>query len=125
MPVRQESTLGPAGRLIEPGRRRVDATRRACLLAACCFGWFAVQRLVRERKISAPLIRDMVLLVAPFVVLVAAHYLFRYAYYGEWLPNTYYAKHVRPWYESGFRYLYSRRAGDRAVSGCWRWRCWR
>ena len=77
------------------------------LLAACCFGWFAVQRLVRERKISAPLIRDMILLVAPFAALVAAHYLFRYAYYGEWLPNTYYAKHVRPWYESGFRYLWA------------------
>ena len=76
------------------------------LLAACCFGWFAVQRLVRERKITAPLIRDMILLVAPFAALVAAHYLFRYAYYGEWLPNTYYAKHVRPWYESGFRYLW-------------------
>ena len=75
------------------------------LLAACCFAWFAVQRLATERKISAPLIRDMLLLVAPFVVLVAAHYLFRYSYYGEWLPNTYYAKHVRPWYESGFRYL--------------------
>ena len=75
------------------------------MLAACCFGWFAVQRLVRERKISAPLIRDMILLVAPFAALVAAHFLFRYAYYGEWLPNTYYAKHVRPWYESGFRYL--------------------
>ena len=77
------------------------------LLAACCFGWYAVQRLVRERKISAALIRDTVLLVAPFVVLAAAHYLFRYAYYGEWLPNTYYAKHVRPWYESGFRYLWA------------------
>ena len=75
------------------------------LLAACCFAWFAVQRLATERKISAPLIRDMLLLVAPFVVLVAAHFLFRYSYYGEWLPNTYYAKHVRPWYESGFRYL--------------------
>ena len=47
----------------------------------------------------------MIPLVAPFLVLVAAHFLFRYAYYGEWLPNTYYAKHVRPWYESGFRYL--------------------
>ena len=41
------------------------------------------------------------------MVLVAAHYLFRYAYYGEWLPNTYYAKHVRPWYESGFRDLWA------------------
>ena len=78
---------------------------KGLLLAACCFAWFAVQRLATERKISAPLIRDMLLLVAPFVVLVAAHFLFRYSYYGEWLPNTYYAKHVRPWYESGFRYL--------------------
>ena len=25
-------------------------------------------------------------------------------YYGEWLPNTYYAVFVRPWYEAGFRY---------------------
>jgi len=41
----------------------------------------------------------------PFTVIVLAHYLGRYAYYGEWLPNTYYAKRVRPWYESGFRYL--------------------
>ena len=46
-------------------------------------------------------------LVTPFAVLVAAHFLFRYGYYGEWLPNTYYAKHVRPWYESGFRYLWA------------------
>ena len=43
----------------------------------------------------------------PFVILVCTHFLWRYAYYGEWLPNTYYAKHVRPWYESGFRYLWA------------------
>lgn len=42
---------------------------------------------------------------APFALLVGLHFAFRYAYYGELLPNTYYAKHVRPWYESGFRYL--------------------
>lgn len=35
----------------------------------------------------------------------AGYSLFRYAYYGEWLPNTYYAKHVRPWYEMGWIYL--------------------
>ena len=77
------------------------------LLAGCCFGWYAVQRLVSERKMSAVVVREMILLVAPFAALVAAHYLFRYAYYGEWLPNTYYAKHIRPWYESGFRYVWS------------------
>ena len=75
------------------------------MLAACCFGWFAVQRVVSDRRINSRLVRDLIPLVAPFLILVAAHFLFRYAYYGEWLPNTYYAKHVRPWYESGFRYL--------------------
>ncbi len=75
------------------------------MLAACCFGWFAVQRVVSDRRINSGLVRDLISLVAPFLILVAAHFLFRYSYYGEWLPNTYYAKHVRPWYESGFRYL--------------------
>ena len=77
------------------------------LLAACCFGWFGVQRIVKEGRVSARLVRELMILVAPFVLLVSAHFLFRYAYYGEWLPNTYYAKHVRPWYESGFRYLWA------------------
>ena len=60
------------------------------------------QRLVANRRLD---LRELAALVAPFALLVGAHFLFRYAYYGEWLPNTYYAKHVRPWYESGFRYL--------------------
>ena len=77
------------------------------LLAVCCIGWYAVQRLVREGKISAALVREILLLAGPFAAVAAAHYLFRYAYYGEWLPNTYYAKHIQPWYESGFRYLWS------------------
>ena len=77
------------------------------LIAACCFGWFVVQRLVETGRLHPDrrLVRELVWLVGPFVVLVAAHFLFRYAYYGEWLPNTYYAKHIRPWYEAGFRYL--------------------
>ena len=87
------------------------------LMAACCFGWFGAQRLVAYRseggssygmggrRIAAWLDwREVVCLTAPFVLLVGAHLVFRLAYYGEWLPNTYYAKHVRPWYESGFRY---------------------
>ena len=84
------------------------------LMAACCFGWFGAQRLVAYRgggaglgrgRIAAWLDwREVVCVAVPFVVLVGAHLAFRLAYYGEWLPNTYYAKHVRPWYESGFRY---------------------
>ena len=74
------------------------------MLAACCFGWFAVQRFIVDRTLDW---RELTYLIAPFAILVTAHFLFRYGYYGEWLPNTYYAKHVRPWYESGFRYLWA------------------
>ena len=74
------------------------------LLAALCFGWFAVQRMADTGRRN-PDWRRLLYLTAPFVILVGAHFLWRYSYYGEWLPNTYYAKHVRPWYESGFRYL--------------------
>jgi arabinofuranosyltransferase len=31
-------------------------------------------------------------LLLPFVAIVGAHYLWRHWYYGDWLPNTYYAK---------------------------------
>ncbi len=72
------------------------------LFAALSFAWFAIQYILTNRRLPW---RELTILVMPFVLLVAAHYLFRYSYYGEWLPNTYYAKHVRPWYESGFRYL--------------------
>ena len=98
--------LGPAGRVAEPGRGRIDATGGPAA-GACCFSWFAVQRILTGERSKARLVRQIIYLVAPFAVLIAAHFLFRYAYYGEWLPNTYYAKHVRPWYESGFRYLWA------------------
>lgn len=95
------------------------------LIAACCFAWFgalqlpaALNGLRRDAEAQAVDIRDaiaamagridwrgLLCLIAPFALIVGAHFLFRYAYYGEWLPNTYYAKHIRPWYESGFKYL--------------------
>ena len=74
------------------------------LFAACCFGWYAVQRRVGTGR-WWPGWRAAAALGAPFVLLVAGQYLWRYGYYGEWLPNTYYAKYVRPWYEAGIRYL--------------------
>ncbi len=76
------------------------------LIGGLCIGWFALQSMADAGR-ARPDWRRLAWLAMPFVVLVAAHYLFRYAYYGEWLPNTYYAKHVRPWYESGFRYLWA------------------
>ena len=97
------------------------------LIAACCFAWFgalqlpaalnALQRAAEPQGVGAidEIVamarridwRGLLCLIAPFAVIVGAHFLFRYAYYGEWLPNTYYAKHVRPWYESGFKYLWA------------------
>ena len=96
------------------------------LIAACCFAWFGALQLpgalnalrraaeppcdgggaivVMARRIDW---RGLLCLIAPFALIVGAHFLFRYAYYGEWLPNTYYAKHVRPWYEAGFKYLWA------------------
>ena len=74
------------------------------LFAACCCGWYAVQHRVGTGR-WWPGWRAAAALGAPVVLLVAGHYLWRYGYYGEWLPNTYYAKYVRPWYEMGFRYL--------------------
>ena len=41
----------------------------------------------------------------PFV-LPMAHLLWRRATYGEWLPNTYYAKVLTAWPQSGLRYLF-------------------
>lgn len=65
--------------------------------------------------------------------LVPLHFLWRRFTYGEWLPNTYYAKHVAPWPEAGWRYL----ASFLVEYGYWalgllalvvllrRWRAWR
>ena len=97
------------------------------LIAACCFAWFGALQLPTALKglrrasepqgvvVSSAIAamarridwRGTLCLIAPFAVIVGAHFLFRYAYYGEWLPNTYYAKHVRPWYEAGFKYLWA------------------
>ena len=72
------------------------------LLAACCFAWYGAQRRLETGRWLG---MEWAFLVVPCALVVAGHYLFRYGYYGEWLPNTYYAKFVRPWYEMGWRYL--------------------
>ena len=72
------------------------------LLAACCFAWYGAQRRLETGRWLG---MEWAWLVAPCAAVVAGHYLFRYGYYGEWLPNTYYAKFVRPWYDMGLRYL--------------------
>jgi arabinofuranosyltransferase len=41
------------------------------------------------------------------ILAVAAHLLWRRWFYGEWLPNTYYAKYDHAWPEAGIRYTLS------------------
>jgi len=41
------------------------------------------------------------------LLLVPVHFIWRRLTYGDWLPNTYYAKHLGAWPESGLRYFAS------------------
>jgi len=50
---------------------------------------------------------SQLLIGATPLLALPAHLLWRHATYGEWLPNTYYAKYTAPWPEAGARYLAS------------------
>jgi hypothetical protein len=63
--------------------------RPEALLFGCCA--FAVLVLGVRRGIST---RHLLLWTLTFAVPVAAWFLFRKAYYGVWMPNTFYAKHI-------------------------------
>lgn len=52
-------------------------------------------------------LRRLRLLGAAPLAIPLLHVLWRHAFYGEWLPNTYYAKHVAAWPEAGLRYFLS------------------
>ena len=92
------------------------------LIAACCFAWWAAQGLADGERgdggeRSGGVLgwafgllrrvdwRGAMALALPFLLIVGAHFLWRYSYYDEWLPNTYYAKYVRPWWDIGLQYL--------------------
>lgn len=70
--------------------------------------WTAAQ----DRK----LLRSMALAALPLLAVVT-HLLWRRSFYGEWLPNTYYAKVTTPWPEAGLRYL----AAFIFEHGAWLW----
>jgi arabinofuranosyltransferase len=59
-----------------------------------------------RRRIRGGALPWLAVTLPPFAGLVLAHFLFRRAYYGEWLPNTYFAKvggHLR--WDWGLSYL--------------------
>jgi len=51
------------------------------------------------------------------LLLVVVYFAWHRSYYGELLPNTYYAKHVSAWPEAGWRYL----ASYSFENGVWAW----
>lgn len=61
----------------------------------------AVVQLKRREKVA-----NFVLSLSP-ILIPGVHLVWRRFYYGEWLPNTYYAKQVAAWPSAGIRYLLS------------------
>lgn len=63
--------------------------------------FFTFDWLVLRRRTG----RALVLWSALVGGVVGAHFLWRYSYYGQWLPNTFYAKVPGLWLEQGAAYL--------------------
>jgi hypothetical protein len=81
------------------------------VFAGAVGAWFAVRVGVALRSNAKDDLRSIVaagaVLATVFVVIVGAHLVFRVRYYGDWFPNTYYAKSAGvAWYGQGFRYLW-------------------
>jgi hypothetical protein len=62
--------------------------------------FFLGEILARKRHLRAGLIW-----AAPCAAIVGTHLLWRYAYYGAWLPNSFHAKVPGTWWDQGWRYL--------------------
>lgn len=98
------------------GRRETWAGSSLLLGLAClarpdrvviAAGLFATRCIVERRRGRArlPVVARGLALAAG---VVAAHVVFRLSYYGDWLPNTYYAKvGGRTWWSMGFAYATS------------------
>ncbi|HKQ47670.1 MAG TPA: hypothetical protein VJZ71_06355 [Phycisphaerae bacterium] len=72
------------------------------LISACVIGTRIPFQII-DRSIR---IRPLAIGTLVFGGLVGGHFLFRKAYYGDWLPNTYYAKvSGQTWWEMGGKYL--------------------
>ncbi|MCI0406674.1 MAG: hypothetical protein L0Z48_04515 [candidate division Zixibacteria bacterium] len=61
---------------------------------------------LRSRLRDGALDKKWFLSASPLVV-APIHLLWRKAFYGEWLPNTFHAKVVAPWPEAGAKYILS------------------
>lgn len=77
-------------------------TRPEALLIGPMVLLWAFAEHLRARRVD---LRSLAAIALPFAVIVGVHLLWRHGYYGEWLPNTYYAKNVRPWWDAGGAFL--------------------
>ena len=76
------------------------------LVAVCALVAALALHGIACRPAAGELLRTAILRAWPAAMLIAAHSLFRYLYYGAWAPNTYYAKvggRLKP--EAGLEYL--------------------
>lgn len=64
-------------------------------------GLFFLLRVIQGKE---PL-RELVLWCVPWFALVGGHFLWRFAYYGAWLPNTFHAKVNGLWFEQAAHYF--------------------
>jgi arabinofuranosyltransferase len=98
-PAPQRDTRGWVLRLSASAGLAALARPDGMLAVAC-----AVAILLAEPRLRAHPRR---LLFALPLAMVPAHLFWRRWFYGEWLPNTYYAKYTGIWPESGIRYAAS------------------
>ncbi len=61
------------------------------ILAPFVAAW-ALEWWLERRNADAPRARDLIFLIAPFAIITATLFLWRFAYYGHWLPNSAIAK---------------------------------
>lgn len=71
------------------------------LIAAVGSAWFVFDAAVRRRCTW----RAFLALIGPFAAIAGAHAVFRWFYYGDIVPNTYWAKYVQSWPDAGLSYL--------------------
>ena len=113
--------LGGTLRLIVEVRGFLEGDVRAPPLSGCLFGLatltrpdgllialsvYAVAMAFMARRGFRRAFSALLMPLGLFGLLVAGHFLFRFSYYGDWLPNTYYAKvGGRSWWSMGLSYL--------------------
>jgi arabinofuranosyltransferase len=61
--------------------------------------------LLPEAIASGRRLRSFAAFGLPFLVVVGAHFLWRHSYYGDWLPNTFYAKVHGLWWEQSQKFF--------------------